>query len=352
MLTAVHSLGELENIEFTVIFAQYQGQWLYARHKERRTWETAGGHVEDGETVLCAAKRELYEETGAAGFVLSPAFDYSVRKDSGVSCGRTFFARVERLAPLPESEMCEVKLFDALPEEMTYPQILPVLYDKLQAWLAGMRTAMPAAERFMRSRMTDSAHDVEHIYRVLNYALDIARHEGGADRETLTAACLLHDIARDEQFADSGVDHAMRGGDLAYDWLTASGYTDAFANAVRSCIQTHSYRSDNPPRSLEAKILFDADKLEVCGAVGIARTLFYQAHTGQPLYSLDEHGGVLDGSGDLHHSFCKEYKFKLEKLYDKFYTERGAALAKKRRQAARGFYDALLEETRECFRLG
>jgi len=197
--------------------------------------------------------------------------------------------------------------------------------------------------------MSDSAHDTEHVYRVLNYAIDIAKCEGGADMEMLTAACLLHDIGREEQFADPGVDHAACGAEKAREWLAANGYSGEFAGEVASCIRTHRFRSDNQPQTLEAKILFDADKLDVCGAVGIARTLFYKAHVSEPLYSLAENGEVCDGTNDTEPSFLREYKFKLENMYDKFYTNRGSELAKKRKSAAKNFYDSLLAEARECY---
>ena len=214
------------------------------------------------------------------------------------------------------------------------------------------RTAYPQIEAFMRARMTDSAHDREHVYRVLNYALDIAAHEGGADIALLTAACLLHDIGRAEQFADPRVDHAAAGAELARRWLTDTGYPPAFADAAAHCIRAHRFRSDAPPQSPEAKILFDADKLDVCGATGIARTLFYKAQVSEPLYTLDENGAVSDGTGGAPPSFLQEYIFKLACLYDKFYTRRGAALAAQRQAAARQFYDALLAEVRECYENG
>ncbi|MCL2776336.1 MAG: histidine phosphatase family protein, partial [Oscillospiraceae bacterium] len=69
--------GSLKSYRFVVIFARYQDKWLYCRATERDTFETAGGHIEDGETPLEAAKRELYEETGAIKFDITPAFDYS-----------------------------------------------------------------------------------------------------------------------------------------------------------------------------------------------------------------------------------------------------------------------------------
>jgi len=205
-----------------------------------------------------------------------------------------------------------------------------------------------AIEQYMRDCMCDSAHDTQHVLRVRKYALDIAAHERGADLELLGAACLLHDIGRAEQYADPRVDHAACGAQKARCWLEANGYGAQFAEKVADCIRTHRFRSEDPPRSIEAKILFDADKLDACGAMGMARTLFYKAHVGLPLYMLDEAGAVLDGTADSEDTFLREYKFKLEKLYERFYTRRGAELAQSRRAAARDFYEALLREAREC----
>ena len=213
------------------------------------------------------------------------------------------------------------------------------------------RTSLPMVERYMHECMGDAAHDREHIYRVLNYALYIAEEEQDVDRELLTVACLLHDIGRAEQFLDESVDHATCGAKKARTWLQSQGYAEDFCEAVAHCIETHRFRSDKPPQSTVAKILFDADKLDVCGAIGIARTIIYKAQVAEPLYSLDGCGGIHDGSGDEAASFLQEYKYKLEKMYDKFYTKRATSLAAKRQAAARDFYESLLSEVRECYRL-
>jgi uncharacterized protein len=206
-------------------------------------------------------------------------------------------------------------------------------------------------ESYMLSCMSDTTHDREHVYRVLNYALDIAAHETGVDIEILVTASLLHDIGRAAQFADPAIDHAAAGAEMAGGWLRSEGCSGDFVDAVTHCISAHRYRSDTAPSSAEAKILFDADKVDVCGAVGIARTLTYCGQTSRSLYTYNTDGEVSDGA-DKSDSFFGEYRFKLEGLYDKFYTSRGAQLAAKRRGAAADFYNAMLAEVRECCNAG
>lgn len=204
-------------------------------------------------------------------------------------------------------------------------------------------------ERYMLSCARDSAHDKDHIYRVLYTALEIAGTEAGVDMDVLVAACLLHDIGRPEQFQNPKLSHAMVGGDKAYDFLTGQGFSEEFAGRVRECIQAHSYRKDSPPQSVEGKILFDADKIDVSGAIGMARSLIYRGQVGEPIYTLLPDGSVSDGSGDESPSFFQEYKYKLEKLYSRFYTRRGAEIAGERREAAVRFYESLLEEVRRPY---
>lgn len=196
--------------------------------------------------------------------------------------------------------------------------------------------------------MEDSAHDREHIRRVVHMAMVIAREEPETDYDVLLAACLLHDIGRKEQFADPSQDHALAGGKKAWTFLREQGFDADFAGKVRSCIETHRFRREAPPQSLEAKILFDADKLDVAGAMGIARSLLYQGQLGLPLYRRDPAGRLLPGDAEEEASFFREYHFKLEKLYDGFYTRKGRELAQSRRQAAVQFYEALREEARQA----
>ena len=198
-------------------------------------------------------------------------------------------------------------------------------------------------ENYMRDTMADSAHDCEHVYRVLYNAMEIAKTEE-VNYDILIAACLLHDIGRPDQAADASLCHAQVGSEKAYKFLLEMGLDTDFAEAVRHCILTHRFRKNLPPQTLEAKILFDADKLDVTGAIGIARTLLYQGTLTEPLYRQLPDGTISDGSHDIGHSFFREYKFKLEKLYDRFYTRRGGELAQIRRKSARDFYESLYRE--------
>ena len=128
------------------------------------------------------------------------------------------------------------------------------------------------------------------------------------DYEILITSCLLHDIGRKEQFENPGLCHARVGGDKAYAFLVGAGWTQERALRVKQAVAAHRYRSDNPPESIEAKILFDADKLDVTGAVGIARTLLYKGKMGQPLYTLQSDGSVSDGMEAVSYTHLDVYK--------------------------------------------
>ena len=209
-----------------------------------------------------------------------------------------------------------------------------------------------AIESYMRSCMDGSAHDTQHIYRVLYSALAIAAGEENVNYDVLIAACLLHDVGRPEQLADPKICHAQAGADKAHAFLTGLGLGEDFAGQVCHCIRTHRFSNRCTPQTIEAKILFDADKLDVTGLIGIARTLQYQGQRELPLYTLTPDGLPGDGTGETECSFFQEYKRKLEPLYDTFYTATGAALAQKHRKAARDFYHTLYQQVCQGFREG
>ena len=152
-------------------------------------------------------------------------------------------------------------------------------------------------EGYMLACCADSAHDAEHIYRVLHNALEIAG-DGPVDYDVLIAACLLHDIGRKAQLEDPTQCHAQVGSKMAYDFLMAQGFSEDFAARVAHCILTHRFRKHLEPQTEEAKILFDADKLDVTGCLGIARTLMYKGNIAEPIYARLPDGSICDGSSD------------------------------------------------------
>ena len=126
------------DLTFAVIAARYEDRWLLCRHRDRQTWEMPGGHREPGESIYQTAQRELLEETGVAECQLEAVSAYVVYTEDGQrTYGGLFFAEVEELGRRPEgSEIAENRLMEGLPEHhMTYPDIQPVLLQRVQQWL-------------------------------------------------------------------------------------------------------------------------------------------------------------------------------------------------------------------------
>ena len=179
---------------------------------------------------------------------------------------------------------------------------------------------------YMRDCMRDSAHDAAHVRRVVQ------------------TAALLHDIGRSAQYRDPAVCHAEAGAAMARSFLSGIGASGPDTERVCDCIRTHRFRSERPPVSLEAKILFDADKLDAVGVMGLARSLLHKGLVGDPLIDADEDGRALSVPPAQSRCFFHEYAYKLRRLYDRFYTARGREAAALRRPAAEAFMRALAAE--------
>lgn len=121
-------------IQYVVIVSRYRGQWLVVRQCGRQTWEIPGGHRETGEQLEEAARRELFEETGALEFTLTTIGLFAVEADRGdPSWGSLHFAEIRTLGSLPPSEIEEVRCVDSLDAlPLTYPLIQPQLLEYVQ----------------------------------------------------------------------------------------------------------------------------------------------------------------------------------------------------------------------------
>ena len=167
----VHPVGTLGTYTFVVVCSRYDGKWLLSRHRERDTWETQGGHIEPGETPLQAARRELYEESGVRDAELYPVCDYHGFDAQSSANGMVFFAAVHRLEPLPESEIREVRLFPALPENLTYPNVTPRLMAEAERNIGGcnmtteeLRNSLLASPKNGYTRISDAQRDEMESY--------------------------------------------------------------------------------------------------------------------------------------------------------------------------------------------
>lgn len=180
---------------------------------------------------------------------------------------------------------------------------------------------------YMDECMRDAAHDREHVMRVLGYAMTIAESEPSVDRDLLITACLLHDIGRAAQFRDPSLDHAAVGADMARDWLVSRGYSSEFAEKVRLAIRSHRYRTGGRAETIEAQILFDSDKLDASGMMGLFRTVSYRALVGESYYTLNDDGAV-DFRADAPASVVQEYLYKLAHVADRMYTAKAKEMAR------------------------
>ncbi|MGI6367571.1 MAG: HD domain-containing protein [Anaerolineae bacterium] len=193
----------------------------------------------------------------------------------------------------------------------------------------------------------DAAHGFDHVLRVTQLAEMIGAAEG-ADMEILRTAALLHDVGRAEQ-ERTGINHAELGARFARRIL--AGNPPERIEAVAEAILQHRYRIDNPPSTIEARALYDADKLDSIGAIGVARAYAFAGKTGQRMWDRVDPGyadldsqTVSENLAHGRHTPVHEFTFKLVKLKDCLLTATGRRLAIERHRYMVAFFERLERE--------
>lgn len=197
---------------------------------------------------------------------------------------------------------------------------------------------------FIKAKMLGegSGHDWWHVYRVWQIAKTIADNEPSADRATVELAALLHDIA-DWKFANGDLEAGPK---AAREWLEKCGVDDTVIKHIEDIIRDTSFKGaqvDLGLKTLEAKIIFDADKLDAIGAIGVARTFAYGGSKGHSMYEPNQK--------PVMHATFEEYKTsqsptinhfyeKLLLLKDLMHTETGKNMAQSRHK----YMETYLEE--------
>lgn len=199
------------------------------------------------------------------------------------------------------------------------------------------------AEKILKK--SRGSHDLEHTERVLGLALHIGKKEK-ANLEIIRLAAVLHDIARHSEDRSGGrLDHAAHGAKAAAVILKKHGAPAAEIAAACHCIETHRFRGVNKPVSLEAKCLFDADKLDSIGAVGVGRAFLFAGEVGAKLHNK---GIVLSKTRPYteEDTAYREYMVKLRHVKSRIMTAEGRRLAEKRHDYMSGFFRRLDQEVR------
>jgi uncharacterized protein len=213
----------------------------------------------------------------------------------------------------------------------------------------------------------DPVHGFDHVLRVYRLAERLAEAEG-ADVEIVRAAALLHDAQGDSNEGDDRpilddseplegganglhepgrAEHQHASARFARQVLQAEGWEDERIVAVEHCIRAHRFRkSEEQPKTLEAQILFDADKLDAIGAIGVARAVAYAAREGKQFYWPPSEQFLASGEEEAGepHSAYHEYLFKLRKLKDRLYTSHGRLLAQERHKRMATYFEQLADE--------
>ena len=193
----------------------------------------------------------------------------------------------------------------------------------------------------------DPVHDFNHIMRVYRLARYLGVLEG-ADLDIVLPAALLHDAGGNgPDLAAARKEHHIRSAAFAAEILKVHDYSTDQIEKIQHCIRAHRFRSvEEKPATIEAMVVFDADKLDSIGAVGVARAIAYAAISGKPFYFPPSTQFITTGElapGEPHSAY-HEYLFKLSKIKGRMFTNSGKKIAKERHQYMVAFFNKLHSE--------
>jgi len=189
-------------------------------------------------------------------------------------------------------------------------------------------------------------HDFDHTLRVLANARMLAQKLPEADRKVVELAALLHDIARPEELASNGrICHAAKGAELATQMLTDLDFPSEIVERVAEAVRSHRYRDAVAPETLEAKIVYDADKLDSLGAVGLGRAFLFAGRVGARLHNSAE-TALNSEAYSREDTAYREYLVKLRHLPSGMLTAPGRAEGARRLRFMCRFFDRLEAEIR------
>jgi uncharacterized protein len=190
----------------------------------------------------------------------------------------------------------------------------------------------------------DPVHGFDHVGRVYRLAEWLAEAEG-ADLEIVRAAALLHDAGG--RLDGERISHQHASAEFARSTLLSEGWVEERIEAVLHAIRAHRFRDrSEPPLTLEAQVLFDADKLDAIGAIGAARAVAYAAVVGCPAYFPPSRRFLESGElepGELHSAY-HEFHFKLQRILERLHTSTARQVAVERQQVMAAFFERLAEE--------
>ncbi len=199
----------------------------------------------------------------------------------------------------------------------------------------------------VKKKLSDApgCHDWDHTLRVLRNSQLICDGEV-ADRRVVEIGALLHDIARGEDLASKGQEcHAQLGAKIAKNILEKFPVlAPDFREKVRLCVRRHRFRGNDAPLSIEEKIVFDADKLDSLGAVGIGRAFHFAGRIGARLHN-NAKKALASSSYSRNDSAYREYLVKMRDLPKKMLTKTGKKLAIRRGFFMKKFFEEMENET-------